>query len=213
MYTKKNIEDINPKEYEGFKLCYIELISPTIYEVPEEIEKKYEKARLEYGDRYQDFLWDHPKYRCQEMPNPIFERGKHDTLFYFTPIDLNVQWGDDWNDAPYEYNAERPYDTHYENGERIEHNILVVTGSVRSHNIKFPRDWGGSNSPFAVEDINAGCVAWAASWNEKSEPYGKYLTLLAGDSVEKVIDTLNKISEVNPSFDPNEEDLEYWYNR
>ncbi|OGN14800.1 MAG: hypothetical protein A3J47_00270 [Candidatus Yanofskybacteria bacterium RIFCSPHIGHO2_02_FULL_43_22] len=28
---------------------------------------------------------------------------------YFTTQELSKQWGDDWNDAPYEHNAERPY--------------------------------------------------------------------------------------------------------
>ena len=29
---------------------------------------------------------------------------------YFTTQALSKQWGDDWNDAPYEHNAETPYD-------------------------------------------------------------------------------------------------------
>jgi len=28
---------------------------------------------------------------------------------YFTTQDLDKQWGDDWDDAPYEHNAEEPY--------------------------------------------------------------------------------------------------------
>ncbi len=28
---------------------------------------------------------------------------------YFTPAALTDQWGDDWNDTPYEHNAEEPY--------------------------------------------------------------------------------------------------------
>lgn len=31
---------------------------------------------------------------------------------YFTRKDLDEQWGDDWDDRPYEYNAGEPY---YEN--------------------------------------------------------------------------------------------------
>lgn len=29
---------------------------------------------------------------------------------YFTTNDLDRQWGDDWNDAPYEHNAGSPYE-------------------------------------------------------------------------------------------------------
>lgn len=29
---------------------------------------------------------------------------------YFTRLPLDEQWGDDWNDAPYEHNAGTPYD-------------------------------------------------------------------------------------------------------
>ena len=31
---------------------------------------------------------------------------------YFTTQSLNDQWGDDWNDAPYEHNAGTPYRYH-----------------------------------------------------------------------------------------------------
>ena len=30
---------------------------------------------------------------------------------YFTS-DMSAQWGDDWDDRPYEYNAGTPYETH-----------------------------------------------------------------------------------------------------
>ena len=33
---------------------------------------------------------------------------------YFTEKDVTEQWGDDWNDAPYEYNAEPPYEYDYD---------------------------------------------------------------------------------------------------
>jgi hypothetical protein len=29
---------------------------------------------------------------------------------YFTTKEVSEQWGDDWNDAPYEHNAGKPYE-------------------------------------------------------------------------------------------------------
>ena len=34
---------------------------------------------------------------------------------YFTTQDLDKQWGDDWNDAPYEHNAGTPYEPCWHN--------------------------------------------------------------------------------------------------
>jgi len=209
MYTYRNIEDVNPEQYKGFKLCYVDSISRTVFDYPQELKEKYAEIEKQY-DNYNDFLQDHPDYRMKDMPNPDFEPGVHDTRLYFTPIPLKDQWGDDWNDAPYEYNAETPYDDHYENDVRTEHEILCINCCIPSYEVKLPRDWGGCNSPFAVEDINAGCVAWVSVWNEKDEPHGKVLTLCAGASVQECIDTIAKIKESNPSYDPTSEDYEIW---
>ena len=32
-------------------------------------------------------------------------------IMYFTS-DMTAQWGDDWDDRPYEHNAGSPYETH-----------------------------------------------------------------------------------------------------
>ena len=47
---------------------------------------------------------------------------------YFTSIPLELQWGDDWNDAPYEHNAGEPYGDHRPTpgAPRAEHSILKV---------------------------------------------------------------------------------------
>ena len=40
---------------------------------------------------------------------------------YFTTQDLEKQWGDDWDDAPYEHNAGTPYEPrifYYADGRR-----------------------------------------------------------------------------------------------
>lgn len=95
---------------------------------------------------------------------------------FFTTQTLDKQWGDDWNDAPYEHNAGTPY------GPTI---LYKTTGPEKD-----PKDWnpdgtpkweiikvawegdfetpsdGHNNSPFSVEQINAGAIAWlrASRW-------------------------------------------------
>lgn len=84
---------------------------------------------------------------------------------YFTPISLKDQWGDDWDDAPYEYNAETPYDGDFvegKDGKNVwkEHTILVVKFYVRYNDwLELPADHS-YKSPYSVSDINSGAVAW-----------------------------------------------------
>lgn len=76
---------------------------------------------------------------------------------YFTPIRMEDQWGDDWDDAPYEYNAEKPYDSDYVDGKWVEHNILVLDFAVKPEDyLELPCDY----SSYCVADINSGKVAW-----------------------------------------------------
>lgn len=82
---------------------------------------------------------------------------------FFTEIPLLDQYGDDWDDAPYEHNAGEPYDDFWSNGKRVEHTIyvcnVIVNAFDQRHLIKFPSDYG-YNSPFSVDDINNDAVAW-----------------------------------------------------
>lgn len=68
---------------------------------------------------------------------------------YFTTKPLNEQWGDDWDDAPYEHNAGRPY-------EDAGHEIIKV--AFDGPFIE-PCD-GVINSPYCVQQINRKHVAW-----------------------------------------------------
>ena len=74
---------------------------------------------------------------------------------YFTTQKLEDQWGDDWNDAPYEHNAGTPY---ADDGFKI-------TKVAFEGNFEQPKD-GHLNSPFSVEMINAKQIAWlrTSSW-------------------------------------------------
>ena len=79
---------------------------------------------------------------------------------FFTDCPMSEQWGDDWDDAPYEYNAEWPYDDHFIGENHVEHHIFKMQIYIKAENCpKLPRDYG-YNSPFSVDDINSGAVAW-----------------------------------------------------
>lgn len=77
---------------------------------------------------------------------------------YFTDQPLDKQWGDDWNDAPYEHNAGEPYC--HDDGRiiKVAYYAELVT----------PCD-GLLNSIFSVQAINAGQIAWLRtnSWSSK----------------------------------------------
>ena len=65
---------------------------------------------------------------------------------YFT-YDFDNETGDDWDDRPYEYNAGQPYLRN--GGFRV-----AYEGSFAEPNESH------TNSPFSVDDINRGAVAW-----------------------------------------------------
>jgi hypothetical protein len=72
------------------------------------------------------------------------------------------QWGDDWNDRPYEHNAEPPYG--------LEDDKPLRDGFGHIRKIAFESHWwirrpcdGHLNSPYSVEDINKGAIAWLYS--------------------------------------------------
>lgn len=80
-------------------------------------------------------------------------------LLYFTSARMEDQWGDDWDDAQYEYNAGRPYDIHYIDDKKVEHTILALQMWVSAENwLKMPSDFSWNS--FSVDEINSGAVAW-----------------------------------------------------
>ena len=92
-------------------------------------------------------------------------------IMYFTS-DIENQWGDDWNDRPYEHNAGPPY----EDGRTIK------KIKFRGH-YTMPCDFY-LNSPYSVQDINNGAVPWAYT----DEAGG----LFGGDSMGKAIKWLKE---------------------
>ena len=79
---------------------------------------------------------------------------------FFTTQSLEEQWGDDWNDAPYEHNAGYPYGSDEGDWEivRIAWDGPFVT----------PDD-GVINSRYNVRAINRGDIAWLRpeSWRKE----------------------------------------------
>lgn len=73
---------------------------------------------------------------------------------------IERQWGDDWNDKPYEHNAGEPYDDWYdEEGVIGEIKLKVLYFETNDWSEKQPCD-GYLNSPYSVEEINRGKVPW-----------------------------------------------------
>lgn len=88
---------------------------------------------------------------------------------YFTTKEVTEQWGDDWDDAPYEHNAGTPY-------EDDDNEIKQIYFELPNY-YHVPCT-GYTNSPYAVEDINKGVVAWLWTDNFK---------IFAGTTIEDFI--------------------------
>ena len=93
---------------------------------------------------------------------------------YFTTKPVSEQWGDDWDDAPYEHNAGTPYNPsifYYSDGSKEKYSRdWNADGSPRWEIIKVAfdsdlqtPDYGFNNSPYSVKDINAGMASWLCS--------------------------------------------------
>jgi hypothetical protein len=88
---------------------------------------------------------------------------------YFTTRELDKQWGDDWDDAPYEHNAGEPYEFHdHDKARGIEPwEILKVCYEAE---LETPASMCSTgNSRYSVMAINSGAVAWLTTptWSSK----------------------------------------------
>jgi hypothetical protein len=89
---------------------------------------------------------------------------------YFTTSRLEDQWGDDWNDSPYECNAGTPYPID-KNGNSVEITEVVFDSDLLSPCA------GKNTSGLSVEMINDGSVSWL-----RSPDYDRhvYINIFAG---------------------------------
>ena len=72
--------------------------------------------------------------------------------------------------------------------------MYIKSKNFSNVDVKFPRDWGGSNSPFCVMDINAGAVAWIFATLSEGRYVTESIAIHAGENPQKV---MKKIKEIN----------------
>lgn len=227
--TKAYLTEDNIEKYREFVLCYIDEIPATYSDYSQmskilmqtESYKEYKAQQNIWRDEilkkqgyissedYREYEWEHDptglfKVEFEDYPNPDYTDG-YTHYLYFTN-DLSKQWGDDWNDAPYEHNAGDPYDDETE----IIQVPVIIPGCGCEYNeelwekwyeeysnfgsvyIKMPYDYGNGNSPFCIDDINHGAVAWLYA----SIGYRKGIAIYGGDNFEKVLGKYERIMDL-----------------
>lgn len=74
-------------------------------------------------------------------------------------IILKNNGGDDWDDKPYKHNAGKPYNSYFENEKEISIDIVEIYFELPNYYSYLPCD-KFYNSPYSVDDINKGAIAW-----------------------------------------------------
>jgi hypothetical protein len=107
----------------------------------------------------------------------VYESTRGRRLAYFTTQELEKQWGDDWNDAPYDCNAGSPYTWDARRyTKQLDGNYAWEPNEVPSWKI-FVVEFTGPfetpagvafNTPYSVEMVNDGKIPWL--WTETVEP-------------------------------------------
>lgn len=117
---------------------------------------------------------------------------------FFTTQDITKQWGDDWDDVPYEHNAGFPYSPtiyYYADGrkEKSERDFNkdgspkweLIRLNIDNKIFDEPCDTF-ANSPYSVKDINEGKVPWLSNDN---------MSIYANISLENFL-TIMKVNNV-----------------
>jgi hypothetical protein len=101
---------------------------------------------------------------------------------YFTTTSQEKQWGDDWNDAPYEHNAGEPYEW-----------MPGIAAHPKPYNLKAvyfdgtpyqTPDYTHLNSPYSVQQINRGDAPWLRDSYGNNPPipagtlYGQFINMI-----------------------------------
>ena len=101
-----------------------------------------------------------------------------DNVLYFTD-NFAYQWGDDWDDAPYQCNAGEPYGWS-DNGSKYSGHIRHIGIYVGYADIR--EAWG--NGSYSVEEVNKKVVPWLYS----KEAGG----LMAGATMDEAVEWCRK---------------------
>ena len=96
-------------------------------------------------------------------------------FLWFSMRDPKTIFGDDWNDAPYEYNASPPYEK-YGPFKKIAFDNI---------DLRSPSD-GFSNSPYSAEQINSTGIPWLITSSYADKKFG----LAPGTTYEECIKQL-----------------------
>lgn len=93
-----------------------------------------------------------------------------ENILYFSERHAKDNWGDDWDDAPYEHNAGTPYNEDYDGPELGIKNGRGIYNPIDIKEVRFELNeeiyeirkpcYGTINSSYAVKDINNGAIAW-----------------------------------------------------
>ena len=234
--TIKTLQDTGSNDFKvltetlkNYKLCYIDDINRTYYDYTPEAKayreteewKEQDRLRTEKLHREGHMSSDDPEFSlwansilkrgadCQDYPNPDCIPGEQEMYAYFTPLPLEEQWGDDWNDSPYDCNAGCPYDDVTDEVKESEtcpgvkyvsksHEITIIQipFTIKSFNTRYPKDWG-CNSPFCVDDINRGAVAWIYDFNYHNK---KSVCIYAGINPFDFVEKIKEIETNNPDW-------------
>lgn len=116
-----------------------------------------------------------------------------DWTMYFTSLPLEKQWGDDWNDAPFEHNAGTPYESHgeFKPCAKVHYRDAIVPGTQL-----IPPSHGHINSQWSVQAINKGSSPWLRAQIYRTDPWefvdvtGQ--ALMAGASISEATDFVHR---------------------
>lgn len=110
---------------------------------------------------------------------------------YFTSQSLEDQWGDDWNDAPYEHNSGDPYTFDEHDAKKGKEPWHIVEVAIQT-SLETPDAWV-SNSSYSVQDINSKAVPWLQSGKYgKRYENGEPIQIWAGTSIEDFMKLVHK---------------------
>lgn len=228
MTTKKYIIELDDlSKYKGYKLCYLDTIPHTysdwdersklIMETPEYKEFITKRNNLiTLIIQRQGYVtagdYNYANRACDPLSKFNIELKEYDTedrlsgfthYLYFTS-NINEQWGDDWDDAPYEHNAEIPYD---DKTEILQVPIIVPEESLNI-TVRFPSS-SHLNSPYSVDLINAGAIPWLFVCfhdRKKRIQIGNSISVMGGDTIKNVIGKIVKLNKLMTDYDEERRD-------